>query len=248
MRIDSAGLTDTGCARENNEDAFLADAGGGVFLVADGMGGLEAGEVVSSLAVKTVAKELLPPGERESASLAEGLKSRMVTAFEEANDRIRRFAMDGPGLESTGTTLVGLVRCGESFVLGNVGDSRAYLIRAGSIRLLTEDHSLVMAQVRSGLMTREEAARSPERNIIYRALGMAARLEVDTWIIPAAPGDSFLLCSDGLSDVLADRELLDIANQGAADAPQDVCARCIALALDRKARDNITVVLARCLP
>ncbi len=248
MRIDAAGLTDTGCARENNEDAFLADPQAGVFLVADGMGGLEAGEIASRMAVESVAEGLLPARARTSPCQAPDLERDVVQAFEVANARILRFALQGPGAAGTGTTLVGLARCGDQFVLANVGDSRAYLIQDQGIRQLSEDHSLVMARVRQGLITPEEAAHSPEKNVIYRALGMDTRLEVDTWIIPTAPGDILLLCSDGLSDVLADQELLDLVSQNGEAPLQGICARFIALALERKARDNVTVVLVRCLP
>lgn len=248
MRIDAAGLTDTGCVRENNEDAFLADTQAGVFLVADGMGGLEAGEVASRMAVETVAGHLLAANAQNRPVQTRVLELDVIHAFEEANARIHRFARQGPESAGTGTTLVGLVRCGESFVLANVGDSRAYLIQGQDIRQLSEDHSLVMARVRQGLITPEEAARSPEKNVIYRALGMEPRLEVDAWVIPAAPGDVFLLCSDGLSDALADHELLAPVSQGGEAPLRDICARFIALSLERKARDNVTVVLVRCLP
>jgi len=248
VRIDAAGLTDRGCTRENNEDAFLADAQAGVFLVADGMGGLEAGEVVSRMAVETVAERLFPAMVRTGWGLAGELERFLVLAFEEANARILSFTGKGPGPAKAGTTLVGLARCEASFVLANVGDSRAYLIRGQGIRQLSEDHSLVMARVRQGLITPEEAAKSQGKNVIYRALGLESRLEVDSWIIPAAPGDAFLLCSDGLSGVLADQDILHCVRQGAGDATGSVCERLISLALERKARDNVTVVLARCLP
>jgi serine/threonine protein phosphatase PrpC len=254
MRIECAGLTDTGCVRKNNEDAFLADSGSGLFLVADGMGGLETGEVASRMAIETVSGKIgasaakVCPGHDHAKTQAQGLKREMVLAFEEADARIRRFALQGPGPAGMGTTLVALARCGDFFVLGNVGDSRAYLITQQGIRQLSEDPSLIMDQVREGLLTPVQAGLSRERNVIYRALGMDSRLEVDTWIIPAAPGDVFLLCSDGLSSVLDDQDINTLILQAQTDAVQDICARFIALALERRARDNITVVLVRCLP
>ena len=245
MRIEAAGLTDLGCARENNEDALLADAQAGVFLVADGMGGLEAGEVASRMAVEIVAERLVAVPKRPGQ--VKDLEREVVRAFEEANARIHRFARQNPWSPGAGSTLVGLVKCGESFVLANVGDSRAYQIKAQAVRQISEDHSLVMARVRQGLMTPEQARHSPDKNVIYRALGMEQSLEVDTRIIPGTPGDVFLLCSDGLSDVLADQDILDILNQDAGEALQDTCDRLIALALERQARDNVTMVLVRCL-
>ncbi|KAF0233002.1 MAG: serine/threonine protein [Desulfovibrionaceae bacterium] len=256
MRIECAGLTDTGCVRETNEDAFLVDCGSGLFLVADGMGGLEGGEVASRMAIETLAGKLgavaarLCPDQNQDQALthAQSLERKMVLAFKEANARIRCFALQGPGTLGMGTTLVALARCGDFCVLGNVGDSRAYLITDQGIRQISEDHSLVMAQVREGLLTPEQAWLSREKSFIYRALGMDSRLEVDTWIIPAAPGDVFLLCSDGLSNVLDDQDIKALVLQAQTDAVQDICARFIALALKRRARDNVTVVLARCLP
>jgi PPM family protein phosphatase len=248
MRIDAAGLTDVGSSRENNEDAFWADPQSGVFLVADGMGGLEAGEIASRMAVETVVERVLAAKTRNSPAQDRVLESDVVQAFEEANKRIHSFSRQRPGPAGTGTTLVGLVWCGDQFVLANVGDSRAYLIKNHEIRQLSEDHSLVMARVRQGLITPEEAALSPEKNVIYRALGMESRLEVDTCVVQAAAGDVFLLCSDGLSDALADHELLALVDQSDGVPLRDICTRFIALALERKARDNVTVVLVRCLP
>ncbi|MBI4803707.1 MAG: Stp1/IreP family PP2C-type Ser/Thr phosphatase [Desulfovibrio sp.] len=248
MRIDAAGLTDKGSVRENNEDAFLADSQAGLFLVADGMGGLDAGEIASRIAVETVAARLMAAKEAHCQDTSQALERLVAQAFEEANERIHRFARQGAGPAGTGTTLVGLVRCGDQFVLANVGDSRAYLIKDQDIRQLSEDHSLVMARVRQGLITPEEAARSPEKNVIYRALGMESNLQVDTCVVQASAGDVFLLCSDGLSDVLADHELLAPISQSNGAPLSDICTRFIDLALERKARDNVTVVLVRCLP
>jgi PPM family protein phosphatase len=248
VRITAAGLTDTGCARENNEDAFLADDKAGLFLVADGMGGLEAGEVASRLAVDTVAELLLAFGALGRPGQTRELETKLVLAYREANTRIldQAHAQDTPA--SMGATLVGLALLDGQFVLANVGDSRAYLIRSRTIRQLSQDHSLVMAKVRQGLMSQMEASASPEKNLIYRALGLSAHLEVDTSVITAEPGDAFLLCSDGLSDVLADQDILDMAGGDGRDSPEAICASLIAAALERQARDNVTAVLIRCLP
>jgi len=246
VRIEAAGLTDTGSVRDNNEDAFLADACAGLFLVADGMGGLDAGEVASRLAVDAVAARL---GDVERPACAEGLTRRVVQAVQAANEAVHRFARQGSG--RAGTTLVALVACEGGFVLANVGDSRAYRVRDGAIRQLSEDHSVVMAKVRQGLITAEQAAHSPERNVIYRALGMEASLEVDARLLEARPGDVYLLCSDGLSDVLGDEDLLAALVQRQDREPDQgldaLCARLVAQALERRARDNVTVLLVRCL-
>ena len=257
MKIESAGLTDTGCVRENNEDAFLADSSLGLFVVADGMGGLEAGGVASRMAVDTVTGKLraasarICPNHLLTRPLAQAkfLENEMGQAFEEANARIRRFALQGPGPVGMGTTLTALARCGDLFVLGNVGGSRAYLITGQGIRHLSKGPCLKLPKAREDLLpTRRQAAHNRHTTAPCRALGMDSRLEADTWIIPAVPGDVFLLCSDGLSSVFDDQDIKALVLQARTDAMQDICARFIALALERRARDNITVVLARCLP
>lgn len=255
MRIESAGLTDTGCVRENNKDAFLADSRLGLFLVADGMEGLEAGEVASRVAIETVAARLgeacagLCPGQLLTRPMAQvhSMERKMVLAFEEADARIRRFALQGPGSVGMGTTLTALARCGDLFVLGNVGGSRACLITGQGIRQLSRGHCLNMPHMREESPTRKRAAPRRQNNAFCRALGTEPRLEVDTRIIPAVPGDVFILCSDGLSDMLCEQDILALVLQARTDAVQDICARFIALALERRARDNVTVVLARCL-
>lgn len=246
--IESAGLTDAGTARESNEDAFLADPRSGVFLVADGMGGMEAGEMASRIAVETVSGHLPEVDARDCPNQAWSLEREVVLAFEEASDCIRRFALQGPGPAGTGVTLAGLVRCGDFFVLGSAGGARAYHIHAQHIRRLSGDLPPRQGRPYQDSHGPGPAARGPGSDRASRSLGMEPRLEVDTRIVPAESGDVFLLCSDGLNCVLADHELLEIVSQGRADSLQDICARFIALALDRKVRDNVTVVLVRCLP
>jgi protein phosphatase len=144
-----------------------------------------------------------------------------------------------------GATLVGLVQCDRGFVLANVGDSRAYLLRDEALTLLSEDHSLVMAQVRQGLMTPEQARNSPERHVIYRALGMASAVEADISPVAARAGDLYLLCSDGLTDVTDDGELADILSAARSAPLERGCRLLIDAALTRQSRDNVTVVLVR---
>lgn len=244
MRIEAAGLTDTGSVRENNEDAYLLDVHRGLFLVADGMGGLDAGEVASRMAVDAVASAL-PDTARPDCE--QSLTDKVVRAVREANRAVHAFARQGSASARAGTTLVCLAACRQGFVLANVGDSRAYRVRDGGISQLSQDHSVVMAKVRQGLITAEEAARSPERNVIYRALGMEADLEVDAELLTARPGDAYLLCSDGLSDVLSDEDLLGAVVRGEGQGLDALCAGLVALALERRARDNVTVILVRCL-
>ncbi|WP_029459762.1 PP2C family protein-serine/threonine phosphatase, partial [Solidesulfovibrio alcoholivorans] len=149
-----------------------------------------------------------------------------------------------------GRTLVGLYRCDDGFVLANVGDSRAYQFREGSLTQLSEDHSLVMAQVRQGLLSSDEAARSPERRVIYRALGMSSELEVDIVPVALEPGDLYLLCSDRLTDAVDGAGLGGILAKTTATAtePESICGQLLQVALNRQAQDNVTAVLVRVGP
>jgi protein phosphatase len=241
LRLEAAGATDRG-RRDANEDAFLVDPAAGLFLVADGLGGLAHGEVASRLAVETVAAALADPGggiDRPAPALRR--------AVEAANQAIFRTSRSDFSV-SMGSTLVGLLRAGQALTLASVGDSRAYRYREGAITQLSEDHSLVMDLVRQGHMTREEAAHSPERHILSRALGLDDTVVVDIVPVPLRPGDVFLLCSDGLTGVMADAGLARLlARSGSGDLPRS-CRRLIDAALDARSGDNITVVLVRVLP
>ncbi|QLA14668.1 PP2C family protein-serine/threonine phosphatase [Desulfolutivibrio sulfoxidireducens] len=257
MRLEAAGVTDKGLIRDNNEDAFLVDTASGLFFVADGMGGLDAGEVASALALETVARRLFRGSEAPTeehppfdAPWWRGCADRLERAVSEANLAIvaeSRSRFGPSGGSGMGTTLVGLSVCGEGFVVANVGDSRAYLYRDGAVSLLSEDHSLVMAQVRQGLLTPAQALLSPERHVIYRALGMAPEVEVDLSPVAARPGDLFLLCSDGLTDVVDDVGLAGILSAGGSGGLSGLCRELVAEALRLKSRDNVTVVLVRVL-
>lgn len=244
MKIEAAGITDRGSVRENNEDAFLCAPDIGLFLVADGMGGLADGEYASALAIETVAAEVRRARESEDAA-PDFWERRIALAVSMANAAIREKTGAHGGQGLAGSTLAGLVSHGDSFVLANVGDSRAYLVRDGRIKQLSEDHSLVMAKVRQGLITREEAAVSPERNAIYRALGMEAQVETDVSRHLTRQADVFLLCTDGLSGVLGDDALLGIVREGAGKPLDAICRELLDRTLARHARDNVTAVLIR---
>lgn len=257
MRLEAAGATDRGSVRDNNEDAFWVDAAQGLFLVADGMGGLAAGEVASQLAVTTVARLLTSPSPFDTREYAPPgtpawlpASRRLERAVGEANRAVHdasRARFGASGASGMGSTLVGLYRVEDGFVMANVGDSRLYRFHAGALAQCSEDHSLVMAQVRQGVLSPEEAARSPERHVIYRALGMSSEVEADILPVACAPGDSFLLCSDGLTDAVSPDALAALLGRDGADGPERTCGRLIRAALDRQARDNVTVVLVRVL-
>jgi serine/threonine protein phosphatase PrpC len=228
------GLTDAGKVRQNNEDALLVGEGEDetLFIVADGIGGFEAGEVASSLAVE-VLKDL-PPGESFKAAIGE------------ANRRIVAAGRGDEKLSGMGTTVVA-IRFGGTQVepvaeVAHVGDSRAYLMRGGDMKPITEDHSLVAELVRSGDLTRDQAAEHPQKNLITRALGADEEVDVDTAVLSVEAGDRILLCSDGLSDMVSEAGISEILAQSP-DDPERAARGLLSAALDAGGNDNITVVV-----
>lgn len=226
-----AALSDVGRVRENNEDSWHAD--GRVFIVADGMGGHQAGEVASAAAVERFLRY-----DRENRHLP--TLRRLNEGILAANDFLGRMAAENPGLEGMGTTFTVLVLEGGAF-LGHVGDSRAYLLREGRMISLTRDHSLVAKMVREGLLTPRQARVHPRRNVILRALGMKSRLTVDLATPDLRAGDRVLLCTDGLTSGLEDEELKNIL--ASVDDPAECCRRLVMEANARGGEDNVTVVV-----
>jgi protein phosphatase len=233
MRVGrAAAVTDTGRRRLRNEDAFVCEPP--LFAVADGMGGARAGEVAARLAA--AALEEGADGARDGDAL--------VALLEEANRRIWERSVADPETAGMGAVAtVALVDAGgEAVAIGHVGDSRAYLLRGGVLEQLTNDHSLVAELVESGVLTREEAERHPQRSAITRALGTEADVEIDSFTVAGEPGDVFLLCSDGLSSMVAD-EALAAAIEAADRDPARAAEALVAAANARGGEDNITVVL-----
>ncbi len=232
MRIGrAAALTDTGRRRLDNEDAFVLEPP--LFAVADGMGGAQAGEVASGLAVSTI--EERGTGLRDEGALVELLGL--------ANTRIHERSLGDPSVSGMGTTatIVVVDEAAGTVTLGHVGDSRAYLIRNGAITQLTDDHSLVAELVRSGRITEEEALVHPARSVITRVLGTDPVVDVDTTTDAVQPGDLVLLCSDGLSAMLRDETILALVL--AAPGPAEATEALVAAANASGGDDNITVVL-----
>ncbi|MHB1539632.1 MAG: Stp1/IreP family PP2C-type Ser/Thr phosphatase, partial [Solirubrobacteraceae bacterium] len=224
--------TDTGLARSANEDSLLARSP--LFVVADGMGGAQAGEVASRLAVETFEER-----EEEFSDPAEALSAYAVAA----NARIYELAHDDPSHAGMGTTLTAVYVGAEDVTVAHVGDSRAYCLREGALLRLTDDHSLVDELIRQGRLTPEEAEEHPQRSIITRALGPEASVEVDTRCFTARAGDVYMLCSDGLTSMVGERELERIMRSR--HQLRDVGEALIAAANAAGGRDNVTVVLLR---
>ena len=234
LELQPFGVTHAGKVRQNNEDALLVGEGEDetLFVVADGIGGFEAGEVASSLAVD-VLKDLQPD---------EPFKA----AIGEANRRIVAAGRGDEKLSGMGTTVVAIRfggKQGEPVAeVAHVGDSRAYLMRGGDMNTITEDHSLVAELVRSGDLTRDQAAEHPQKNLITRALGADEEVDVDTATLPIEAGDRILLCSDGLSDMVSEAGISEILADSP-DDPERAARVLLSAALDAGGNDNITVVV-----
>jgi protein phosphatase len=234
LYLEHFGLTDAGKVRRNNEDALLVGDGTDetLFVVADGIGGFEAGEVASSMTVD-VLRRLGPDESFEGA-------------IKEANRRILAAARDDEKLSGMGTTVVALRFGGNReeprAEVSHVGDSRAYLLRNGDLKPLTEDHSLVAELVRSGDLTRAQAAEHPKKNLITRALGAEEDVEADNMVLPVQAGDRLLLCSDGLSDMVTENRIGAILKEHPED-PETPARKLISAALDAGGTDNVTVVV-----
>jgi serine/threonine protein phosphatase PrpC len=234
LELQPFGVTHAGKVRQNNEDALLVGEGEDetLFVVADGIGGFEAGEVASSLAVD-VLKDLQPD---------EPFKA----AIGEANRRIVAAGRGDEKLSGMGTTVVAIRfggKQGEPVVeVAHVGDSRAYLMRCGDMNPITEDHSLVAELVRSGDLTRDQAAEHPQKNLITRALGADEEVDVDTAILPIEAGDRILLCSDGLSDMVSETGISEMLADSP-DDPERAARALLSAALDAGGNDNITIIV-----
>jgi serine/threonine protein phosphatase PrpC len=238
LSVKSSAVTDRGLnpKRPLNEDSFLADSGRGIFVVADGVGGAEAGEVASQTAI-----EVLDKAFREHVDDAD-IEDLMELAIQRANASIYRMAQENPKFSMMATTVVGLHVQGNRATIGHVGDSRLYrLTPAGQLLRETADHSVVEEEVRAGRMTAEQAANHPSKNVISRALGAEDGVEVDMKVIEVDDGTEFLLCTDGITRHIPDHELrqLLLAYDDLAAACAELKKRCF----ERGAEDNLTAVL-----
>ena len=235
------GITNTGSVRQQNQDAYRVEPlpeDGLLAVVCDGMGGARSGNVASQMAVHLFGDAVLEGFQLPQVPAPDEL---LRTAAELANERIYDRALNDPSCLGMGTTLVAaLVREGTVHVI-NVGDSRAYAISRAGIRRVTRDHSVVEDLVARGEITPDEARLHPQKNLITRALGADAAAQPDLYQLPAVPGEFLLLCSDGLSNVVTDQELLyEVIHGGASD---QCCQRLLDVALSRGAPDNVTAVL-----
>jgi protein phosphatase len=242
MNYDYAALTDTGRMRENNEDSVSVDPATGLVVLADGMGGYNAGEVASGMATTFITTELgqwlSQAGEQ---ALSRDVKRAMEICVENANTSIFTSAESNAHYSGMGTTLVVGAFIGSRLILGHIGDSRCYRWRYNTLVPITRDHSLLQEQLDAGLITPEQAAVSPNRNLVTRALGVEASVELEVNEFRVEPGDVYLMCSDGLTDMVSDTT---IATEFARSEDLETLAlNLITIANAAGGRDNISVLL-----
>ncbi len=240
FQIDSAAVSDRGLSntRPQNEDSFLEIAERGIFSVADGVGGAQAGEVASQMAMEILGEAFV---NTKANSDAEEL---MQVAITQANSSIYQMSRDLPQLSTMATTIVALHVSGNIATIGHVGDSRLYRLDGnGNLYRETQDHSVVEEEVRAGRMTPAQAANHPSRNVISRALGAEPTVEIDMKTIMFEPQTSFLLCSDGITRHVDDFEIRNLMLMG--ETPEEICAELKRICFERGAEDNLTAIIVK---
>ena len=251
LKLSFFGATDMGRRRKNNEDFFGVFDSYGLFVVADGMGGHAAGEVASRTAVDAVAEFVTVTAKESDITWPWGVDpnlslfaNRLKTGIRFGNQKVLDLSLTKPEYEGMATTIVGLLVEGDTAHIAHVGDSRAYLIsKASGIKQITMDHSWVLEQVGLGVLSTEQARTHPLRNVVTRAIGAAADLNVDLTTHEMAPGETVLMCSDGLSGMVVDADLATIVS--ADDPLEKIAKRLIAEANAHGGEDNITVLLVK---
>lgn len=243
MGLIASGHTDIGRKRKTNQDSFFMSLERKLFVVADGMGGHNGGDIASQMAVKA-----LPGYVEENYTMEPG--PLIAGSIKESNRSIKSFAETRPELVGMGTTIVAFYFRGQNIYIGNVGDSRAYLVHGKKIFQLTRDHSLVQEKLNYGVYTREQAALDPQKNVLVRTVGFEDNVEVDVFTYKVVKNDIFLCCSDGLHGKVSDEDILYIINKHIPDpglATQEVAdtvvQTLIAQANENGGQDNITAIL-----
>ncbi|MEW5855098.1 MAG: Stp1/IreP family PP2C-type Ser/Thr phosphatase [Myxococcota bacterium] len=250
MQIDVWAKTDVGRKRTHNEDQFLALPELGLYMVCDGMGGHAAGEVASAKAVEVVKREIEKGqplldeyAQKDAPNVRDKVVSLVERAILKACAEINQMSQTDAGKAGMGTTLTMVLLAGGKGVMGHVGDSRLYLRRGAELHQLSEDHSFLSEMVKHGKMTKEEAKKSPYGNVITRAVGIQPSVQVDTLVFDVLPGDTLLLCSDGLHGYVQDNaELVTMLGE---DDGEAIPGRLVDMANNRGGKDNISAVVVR---
>src|SRR5947207_13540023 len=247
MQVKSHGLTHVGKQRQHNEESVLVAAEAKLYLVADGMGGHAAGKIASKIAVDSISEFILHTKEDDGTwphAYDEHFgraTNRLMAALRLANTRVLEAMRKDARLRGMGTTVVACLADDNTMSVAHVGDSRAYLIRDGMLSRLTNDHSWVFEQVQAGMLTEAEAEKHPLRNVITRALGGALSVNPDAAEFESKPGDVVLLCSDGLTGMVPEDEILRVVTSS--DDLEKACQTLIDLANERGGLDNVTAIL-----
>jgi serine/threonine protein phosphatase PrpC len=253
LRVEVGARSDIGMVRRNNEDCFAVDPQLNLFVVCDGMGGQAAGEVASKLAVDVIREHCRQAAGNPNFEFVgtfdeqySPVTNRLASGIRLSNQAIREAAESSPATIGMGSTVVAAQITGSVLSIAHVGDSRIYLLRGGVLQQLTRDHSLVMEQVRKGLITVEEAERSDVANVILRALGAEPTVKVDMDELWVQEGDQILLCSDGLTRMVSDAGIAQVLSE--AHSAQQACERLVEIANDNGGDDNVTTVVGRLKP
>ena len=251
MQFTFFGTSDTGRHRKHNEDSYLCNPKEKLFLVADGLGGQPSGETASNLTIRSIEEFVI---HSRSEDITWPIPYRKELSFEQnrllagatlANNRIRELANQNPSMKGMGTTLVGVIIEEDHLAIINIGDSRLYRIRNGQIEQITQDHTLVAEQERMGLLTKEDANKHHQKHILTSALGIDVidNIQIDVSLVKILEKDLYLICSDGLNDMLGDKEILTTINFFENKSLDKISLSLIQQANLAGGRDNITVIL-----
>ncbi len=250
MKLICAGMTDVGCAREHNEDDFYLSQGDeALCIVADGMGGHSSGEVASAMAIRAIVdyyRETIPEDDvngYDDNSESDLDRARLTEALKVANRVVFEAASDNEDLDGMGTTIVSGYFTEEGVYMAHIGDSRAYRYRDGELEQMTPDHSLANEYVKMGILAKEDVEFFPYKNVITRACGLAEQVEVEVQYEEVQPNDLFIFCSDGLSDMVPDKQILEILEDE--DDLEQLCRKLVERANQNGGDDNITVIVAQ---
>src|SRR5207244_1825984 len=249
MQVKSFGLTHVGRQRQHNEDSFLVEDKARLYLVADGMGGHAAGEIASRIAVDSISEFILHSKEDDGTwphAYDEHYRrstNKLMAAVRMANTQVLEAMRKDARLRGMGTTVVACLADADTMSFAHVGDSRAYLIREGQLSRITNDHSWVFEQVQAGMLTEAGAEKHPLRNVITRALGGALSVTPDASEVESRPGDVYLLCSDGLTGMVPEDEILRVVSEN--EDLEKACQTLIDLANERGGLDNVTAILVK---
>src|SRR5512134_603406 len=238
--------THPGMVRSHNEDSIAADAEIGLAVLADGMGGYNAGEVASGIAVELIRTEMKKSlaGRKPEEFDGNDAERLIETHATNANNAIYQASQSQPQYSGMGTTLVVALWHDNQMSVGHIGDSRLYRLRGGALEQVTRDHSLLQEQIDSGMITKEQARHSQHKNLVTRAVGIDPEVEAEVHTYPVQPGDIFLLCSDGLNDMVTDEDIQTTLSSLAANLPL-AAQQLVQLANDNGGRDNVSVILVR---